>query len=415
MAMANITLTIPTLMITEEKFLGSVFFNFLASKKAKFIFSICSLLFIFNVGFSQILPAADQPELYLKHLKGKNVALVVNGTSNIGKTHLVDYLISKKINIKALFAPEHGFRGEVSAGENISNQKDKKTGLNIFSLYGKSKKPSSVQLKNVDIVVFDIQDVGVRFYTYISTLYYVMQACAEENKPLLILDRPNPNIHRCEGPVLEKEFESFVGIIPIPLVYGMSIGELGQMINGENWLKTKNKCSLHVIKVKNYSRNSPYLLPIKPSPNLPNALSIDLYPSLCLLEPTVISVGRGTNLQFQVLGGTDPNYGQFSFIPTDKPGAINPVNEGKKCYGIYFEEEKKLQNKFTLSYLWDFYKKCPDKSSFFSSKDFFKKLCGNAWILEDLEKEISYELVEKKWENELNLFREKRIKYLLYE
>ena len=412
------TLKIPTFMITEENVFLSVVFNLLAINKDKFMkLRLLGFytIFVFNAALGQIKVGAENTDAYLSYLKNKNIGLVVNHTSNIGKTHLVDFLISKKINVKRIFAPEHGFRGEVSAGDNIKNSKDPKTGINIVSIYGDTKKPSKTMLKDLDVVVFDIQDVGARFYTYISTLYYVMQACAEEKKTLLILDRPNPNGHYTAGPILDLKFQSFVGMNPIPVVHGLTIAELAQMNNGENWLGKNLKCSLKIIKCSNYTHATPYILPIKPSPNLPNATAIGLYPSLCLLEPTIISVGRGTDLQFQIAGGPNPNFGSYSFTPVDKPGAINPVNEGKPCYGLDLSKENALNQRFSLSYFIEFYKKHGAGNSFFSSKEFFNKLIGNDWVIKDIENNLSEEEIEAKWQADLDKYRIKRKKYLLYE
>jgi uncharacterized protein YbbC (DUF1343 family) len=416
------TLKIPTFMITEENVFLSVVFNLFAIKKDRFMnftflrLFVCLILLVFS-GFSQsnVLVGAENTSEYLPLLTGKKVGLVVNHTSNIGKTHLVDLLISKKINVKRIFAPEHGFRGEVSAGDHISNSKDPSTGIGIVSIYGDTKKPTAAMLKDLDIVVFDIQDVGARFYTYISTLYYVMQACAENKKTLLILDRPNPNGHYTAGPVLDLKFQSFVGMNPIPVVHGLTVAELAQMNNGQNWLGKGLKCKLKIIKCSNYTHTTPYILPIKPSPNLPNNTAIGFYPSLCILEPTIISVGRGTDLQFQIAGGSNPAFGKYTFTPEDKPGAMNPVNEGKLCYGIDLSSEDGLKHRFSISYFMDFYQKHGAGDSFFSNKSFFNKLIGNDWVIKDIENGLSAVEIEKKWQADLDKYRIKRKKYLIYE
>jgi uncharacterized protein YbbC (DUF1343 family) len=416
------TLKIPTFMITDENVFLSVVFNLFAINKDRFmnykIFSL-SIWFVFLSFYvfsqSNIIVGAEKTTEYIPFLKNKKVGLVVNHTSNIGKTHLVDHLISKKINVKRIFAPEHGFRGEVSAGDHISNSKDASTGVSIVSIYGNTKKPTAAMLKDLDIVVFDIQDVGARFYTYISTLYYVMQACAENNKTLMILDRPNPNGHYTAGPILDLKFQSFVGMNPIPVVHGLTVAELAQMNNGENWLGKGLKCKLKIIKCGNYTHATPYILPIKPSPNLPNNTAIGLYASLCLLEPTIISVGRGTDLQFQVAGGPNSAFGNYTFTPEDKPGAMNPVNEGKMCYGQNFSGEDGLNHRFSICYFMDFYKKHGAGDSFFSSKSFFNKLIGNDWVIKDIEKGISVTEIENKWQADLEKYRIKRKKYLIYE
>ena len=382
-------------------------------------------LFLFLIskvsqGFDETLNAkvvvgAENLSEYLHLLKNQKVGLVVNHTSKLGKEHLVDVLLKNKIKIQTIFAPEHGFRGEASAGETINNAIDQKTGISIISLYGKNKKPSKEQLANLDIIVFDIQDVGVRFYTYISTLNYVMQACAENNKSLLVLDRPNPNGHYVAGPVLDLKFQSFVGINPIPVVYGLTIGELALMNNGEEWLGKNLKCDLKIIKCRNYSHKTKYILPEKPSPNLPNNTSIWLYPSICLFEPSQISVGRGTDLQFQIIGGPDNSLGDFVFTPKDKPGAINPVNEGKACFGLNLSKIDAYNTPFTLKYIIDFYKKFKDKNSFFTNKNFFNLLIGNDWVIKDLEDGKNEIEIAKKWQSDLDIYKKKRLNYLLYE
>ncbi len=272
---------------------------------------------------------------YLPLIQDKRVALVVNHTSLVGQLHLVDYLKRKNIKIEKIFAPEHGFRGDVSAGAEIKDNIDAKTGIPVISLYGETRKPTKEQMQNVDIVVFDIQDVGCRFYTFISTLHLVMEACAENNVPLVVLDRPNPNGDYVAGPVRKPGFESFVGMDPIALVHGCTVGELAKMINGEGWLETKNKCDLTVIPVLNYTHSTKYKLPVKPSPNLPNYTSVRLYPSLCFFEATSVSIGRGTEFPFQVIGGPDSTLGKFQFTPISIPGVSDhPLNEGKVCYGV---------------------------------------------------------------------------------
>jgi uncharacterized protein YbbC (DUF1343 family) len=365
---------------------------------------------------TKVVVGAENLSEYLHLLKNKKVGVVVNHTSKINNAHLVDILLEKGIKISSIFAPEHGFRGEASAGETIQNDIDKKTGIPIISLYGKNKKPTASQLKDLDVLVFDIQDVGVRFYTYISTLNYVMQSCAENKKTLIVLDRPNPNAHYVAGPVLDLKFQSFVGVNPIPVVYGLTIGELALMNNGESWLGNKDlKCDLKVIKCKNYTHQTQYILPEKPSPNLPNNTSIWLYPSICLFEPTKISVGRGTDLQFQVIGGPDKNLGNFSFTPEDKPGAVNPVNEGIQCFGLDLSQINAFEVPFTLKYFLDFYKNYEKKYDFFTNKNFFNLLIGNDWVIEDIIKGESEEKITKKWEAGLEDFKKIRKKYLLYE
>lgn len=379
-----------------------------------FLFSKVSKAFdeTFN---TKVVVGAENLQEYLHLLKNQKVGLVVNHTSKIGHEHLVDVLLKNKVKIQTIFAPEHGFRGEASAGETINNAIDQKTGISIISLYGKNKKPSVEQLADLDIIIFDIQDVGVRFYTYISTLNYVMQACAENNKSLVILDRPNPNGHYVAGPVLDLKFQSFVGVNPIPVVYGLTIGELALMNNGEEWLGKNLKCNLKIIKCRNYTHKTRYILPEKPSPNLPNNTAIWLYPSICLFEPSQISVGRGTDLQFQVIGGPDINLGDFIFTPIDKPGAINPVNESKECFGLNLSKIDAYNTPFTLKYLIEFYKKFKDKNSFFTNKNFFNLLIGNDWVIKDVEAGNNEIDIAKKWQSDLEIFKKKRLNYLLYE
>jgi len=358
--------------------------------------------------------------VYLPMLQHKKVAVVANQTSVIfknktqtGYTHLVDSLLNLQINIKKVFAPEHGFRGQADAGEHVANGIDRKTGLPIISLYGKNRKPTPRQLKGIEVVVFDIQDVGVRFYTYISTLNYVMEACAEANIPIIVLDRPNPNGNYVDGHVLELKYKSFVGMNPVPIVYGMTIGEYAQMINGENWLTNGIKCNLTVIKLKNYSHKSVYNLPIKPSPNLPNAKAINLYPSLALFEGTKISCGRGTNLQFQVFGAPflqKKNY-SFSFTPQPNKGAKYPKFKGKLSYGLDLRNSKNLKQ-LNLEWLINAYNNTKDKPHFFNQ--FFTKLAGTKKLQQQIEQGLSEKTIKKTWRKGLRAFKKVRIKYLLY-
>lgn len=358
---------------------------------------------------------AEQTNLYVSDLKGKTVALVVNHTSMIGKTHLADSLISLGIKIKTIFAPEHGFRGTADAGEHVMNGIDKKTGVPIVSLYGANKKPSSAQLEGIDVVIFDIQDVGVRFYTYTSTMHYVMEACAEQSKKLLILDRPNPNGHYVDGQVLDKKFASFIGLNPVPVVHGCTVGELAQMINGEGWLSESKKCKLQVIKCLGYKHSMAYNPPIATSPNLPNLQSMLLYPSICFFEGTEVSVGRGTDKQFQVIGSPNPMNGKFTFTPEDKPGAKNPPQKGKLCYGEDLSTIDARKQQFTLKYLIDFYQKSVNKDKFFSSPSFFDKLAGSDILREQIIAGLSEKQIRESWKLDLEKFKAIRKKYLLYE
>lgn len=380
----------------------------------KSFFTLILSLCIVTLQFGQIKTGADQTEKYFPLLKGKNIALVVNQTSIICKTHLVDTLISANYSIKKVFAPEHGFRGTADAGEHVKNHIDTKTGLPIISLYGNNKKPTKEQLLNIDLMIFDIQDVGVRFYTYISTMHYVMEACAEYKIPFIILDRPNPNGFYVDGPVLQPKFQSFVGLHPIPIVHGLTVGELAQMINKEKWLEKEQPCELTIIPCQNYSHKSNYSLPVKPSPNLPNDLSIALYPSLCLFEPTEVSIGRGTPFPFQVVGTPDSKQiGKFSFTPKSITGmSKHPKHENKICYGIDFRKES--PKNFNLETLLLFYKNSQNKSKFFTNPSFFNLLAGNDVLIEQIKRGDSYEQIKRSWEPQLKEYLILRSKYLLY-
>ncbi|GHB72189.1 exo-beta-N-acetylmuramidase NamZ family protein [Persicitalea jodogahamensis] len=358
----------------------------------------------------------DRTGEWVPLLTGKRVGLVVNHTTLFSNgTHLADSLLALGVNIQTIFAPEHGFRGQADAGATIKDGKDAQTGLPIVSLYGKNKKPSAEQLKDIDVVIFDIQDVGVRYYTYPSTMHYVMEACAENGKPCIILDRPNPNGDYVDGPVLDPKFKSFVGMNPVPVVHGLTSAELALMINGEGWLEGKKSCDLTVVPCTGYNHRMVYELPVKPSPNLPNLQSIRLYPSICLFEPTIVSVGRGTDTQFQVIGAPNKVYGPYEFTPVDKPGAQNPPNKGKVCYGLDLRDVDTRQEGFTLKYVLDFYNKTPDKSKFFTSADFFDKLAGTDMIRKMMVAGKSEAEIRAAFTPELEEFKEKREKYLLYE
>ncbi|MDC8000151.1 DUF1343 domain-containing protein [Aequorivita todarodis] len=374
-------------------------------------------------GEKEIVVGAEQFQLYSELLEGKNVGVVANQTSFLEneKQHLVDFLISKKVSVKKVFAPEHGFRGTADAGEHVKDGVDSKTGVPLISLYGNNKKPSQEQLKGIDVVVFDIQDVGARFYTYISTLHYVMEACAEAGIPVIVLDRPNPNGHYIDGPIMEPENESFVGMHPIPVVHGMTIGEYAQMINGEGWLKDKIKCKLTVVEMQNYTHETPYALPIKPSPNLPNAQSINLYPSLCFFEGTFINAGRGTDMQFQVFGAPSLPASKYTFeyTPQANEGAKNPKFKGQLCNGKDLRNEPRL-SKINLEWLIDAYNANGNlpagktgKKDFFNS--FFVKLAGTDKLQKQIEQGLSAEEIRDSWKEGLANFKKIRVKYLLYE
>lgn len=376
-----------------------------------------------------IQTGAENFTVYLPLLKNKKVGIVTNQTgiisslkinataipqnttSELTKISLVDFLLEQNIALPKIYAPEHGFRGTADAGELIKDGKDTKTGLPVISLYGDNKKPKPEQLMGIDVMVFDLQDVGARFYTYISSLHYVMEACAEQNIPLIVLDRPNPNGAIIDGPVLEKEFSSFVGMHPIPVLHGMTIGEYAKMINGEQWLKNGIQCKLTVIPCLNYNHEMAYKLPVKPSPNLPNDQSINLYASLCLFEGTNVSVGRGTEKQFQVYGSPFLPKSSFSFTPAPNLGAKDPMHNGKLCYGEDLSRIKKL-NRLELLWLIKAYESTADKKAFFNS--FFVKLAGTKKLQEQIEKGITEPEIRKSWEKGLNDFKEIRKKYLIY-
>ena len=367
----------------------------------------------------KIETAAARTGLYVNLLKGKNIAVVANQTSVIFKElykkkqearHLVDSLLTLGIEVKKVFAPEHGFRGKADAGEVVKDGFDTKTGLQIISLYGKNKKPSATQLKGIDIVVFDIQDVGARFYTYISSLHYVMEACAEAGIQVIILDRPNPNSHYIDGPVLEAKHTSFVGMHKVPVVYGMTIGEYGKMINGEKWLKNGIQCDLKVIPLKNYNHQTKYSLPIKPSPNLPNDKSINLYPSLCFFEGTNVSAGRGTEMQFQVYGSPYITKSSFTFTPQANEGSKYPKYKKQRCFGEDLRTAKNL-NKLDLSYLLKAYQQNTSKEFF---NTFFTKLAGTERLQEQIEQGLSEKEIRKTWVQDIISFKKIRKKYLLY-
>jgi len=361
----------------------------------------------------EIKTGADNYSKYMPLLKNKKVGIVTNQSGILtNKTHLVDFLLSEKINIQKIYAPEHGFRGTADAGEVIKDGKDIKTSLPIISLYGNNKKPKPEQLEGIEIMVFDLQDVGARFYTYISSLHYVMEACAEKNIPLIVLDRPNPNGGIVDGPILEKEFTSFVGMHQIPVLHGMTIGEYAKMINGEKWLKNEVQCNLTIISCLNYNRNLFYDLLVKPSPNLPNAQAINLYASLCFFEGTNVSVGRGTEKQFQIYGSPYLDKGNFSFTPQPNEGAKDPTYNGETCYGEDLTQIKPV-NKLELKWLMKAYAETTDKSKFFNA--FFTKLAGTKKLQEQIEKGVSENNIRDSWQKGLTDFKEMRSKYLIYE
>lgn len=380
-------------------------------------------------GNHNINTGADNPQKYFPLLQGKKVGVVTNQTGIVlkrtvystevthGKAaiidtiHLVDYLVENKINVQRIYAPEHGFRGTADAGELVKDGRDTKTGLPVISLYGNNKKPSPEQLKGIDVLVFDLQDIGARFYTYISSLHYIMEACAEQGIPLIVLDRPNPNGGIIDGPTLEKENSSFVGMHTIPVLHGMTIGEYGQMINGEKWLKNGVQCALTVIPCTQYKRDMAYSLPFKPSPNIPNDRAVNLYASLCFFEGTNVSVGRGTDKQFQIYGSPDLPATGFSFTPQPNVGAKDPVHKGVKCYGEDLTKGEPV-TQIELRWLLNAYNATADKSKFFN--DFFIKLAGTAELKKQIEAGKTEKQIRESWQPGLERFKNMRKKYLIY-
>ena len=395
-----------------------------------FLICFCASMSFAQVQFGQpklndlkvdttIVEAANRPVFYIPPLYGKKVGVVANHTSVMDEGHLVDFLLSQDVQVQSVFAPEHGFRGDAANGEKVVSGKDEKTGLTIHSLYGKTKKPTPEMLRGIEVMVFDMQDVGARFYTYLSTLFYVMEAAAENGIKVMVLDRPNPNGFYVDGPVLDPALKSFVGIIPIPIVHGMTLGELAQMINGEGWLKGGVQCDLKVIKCKNYEHRDLYNLPVAPSPNLQSMEAVYLYPSLCLFEPTIVSVGRGTDYPFEIYGYPGHKYGSFSFTPKSMPGkSLHPKYEGERCNGqslkefgsFYFQANKRLY----LGWLTGMMETADEKDDFFTSGKFFDKLAGTTELRKQLKAGVSENEIRESWDPALSEFKEKRKKYLLY-
>ena len=370
---------------------------------------------------SNVIVGANQISKYENIIKNKRIGIVANHTSVIFKknnshTHLIDSLMKLDFDIKKIFAPEHGFRGTEPNGANINDEIDIKTGLKIISLHGKNRKYGEIEdkdLDDIDVLIFDIQDVGVRFYTHISTLHYVMEASARNDIPLIVLDRPNPNAHYVDGPVLDLENKSFVGMHEVPIVYGLTIGEYAQMINNEGWLENEMRSNLIVIKLENYDRNKEYDLPIIPSPNLPNRKSVNLYPSLCLFEGTNVSVGRGTNLQFQIYGSPflDKNKNIYEFTPEKNNGSKYPKHENILCYGKIISESKRL-NKFDISFLLTAYRDTSNKQDFFTK--YFIKLSGTADLKDQIVRGVNEDEIIQSWQEKLNIYKTMRLKYLIY-
>ncbi|MDR0581365.1 MAG: DUF1343 domain-containing protein [Prevotellaceae bacterium] len=384
----------------------------------KHFFTLLTLLIVSAAGAQPLQTGAERLDNYLPLLQGKRVGVTANHTAMIGEKHLVDVLLENNIKVTRIFAPEHGFRGTADAGEHFDTSVDRQTGIEVASLYGKNYKPAPEQLRDIDYMLFDIQDVGARFYTYLSTMHYVMEACAENNVPLIILDRPNPNGFYVDGPVLEEKFRSFVGMHPIPVVHGMTLGELARMINEEGWLANKIKCDLTVITCAGYSHKWAYHFTSPPSPNLPTLQAIHLYPSLCLFEGTVISVGRGTGIPFEVFGHPSfKPYYPFGFLPQSMPGAQNPPYKDEVCFGVnlhyyndhYLTDEAQLR----LEWLIEAYNHFAEKDKFFNN--FFYKLCGTERIRRMVEQGLTADEIRASWQDEVNTFKISRKKYLLYE
>lgn len=366
---------------------------------------------------NDIIMGADRMDAIKNLVKNKRTGLIANQTSVLNNgTHLLDALLKEGITVRKVFAPEHGFRGTDDAGAHIKNSKDSKTGIPVVSIYGNNKKPTAAQLSDIDVLIFDIQDVGTRFYTYISTMHYAMEACAENGVEFIVLDRPNPNDY-VDGPVRQKGFSSFVGVDPIPVLHGLTVGELARMIDGEGWTTAgKNSCKLHVVPMKNWSHGQAYRLPVKPSPNLPNHLSIRLYPSLCFFEGTNISVGRGTTYPFQVLGSPDKKYGLFTFTPQPIKGMdTNPMFKGQACYGADLRNTD-FEGGLSLHFILEFFNKSgSDEKAFFARPEWFDLLAGTDALRRQITEEYSEEDIRRSWQNDLNEYKKIRSKYLLYE
>lgn len=366
---------------------------------------------------SSVTVGAERMELLLPTLKGKRVALMVNQSSLVGNagTHLVDTLLSQGVNIVRLFVPEHGLRGKVDAGKSVRSSVDEKTGLPIVSLYGQRKRPTPEMLADIDLLIFDLQDVGTRFYTYISSMHYLMEACAEEGKTFVVCDRPNPNDF-IDGPILEPDCRSFVGVDPLPVLHGMTVGELALMIDGEGWLRGGRTCHVKVIPMAGWSHGDPYTLPVRPSPNLPNSRAIELYPSLCFFEATIMSVGRGTEKPFQAIGYPDERFGDAVYTPTVKIGEdSNPWHKGKRCYGTDYTSIRLPQRQLALSPLLNYYRKADSLGlQLINQRQLFDLLAGTKKLRVQLSAGLSEDEIRTSWEAGLKAFRDKRARYLLY-
>ncbi len=366
-----------------------------------------------------ILPGIYKIDSVANTLAGKQIGVISNHTGIIGETHLVDTLIALSVNVHCVFAPEHGFRGDVPDGADIDHDIDKKTGLPIYSLYGNTKKPTDQMMEGLDAIVFDVQDVGARFYTYLSTLHYVMEAAAEKGIEVIVLDRPNPNGFYVDGPILEKEYSSFIGLHPVPVVYGMTIGEYAQMINGEKWLDKGQSCALSVVKCSGYTHESLYKLPIKPSPNLPDMESIYLYPSLCFLEGTTVSVGRGTDFPFSIVGDPTNTKGDYTFTPESRPGAsVNPKHKGTECRGYNLRHKVNmdaLERQIQMEWLYKMYQETETPDQFFNANGYINKLAGNASLQSSILEGKTPEQIRQAWAPGLQDFMKTRAKYLIYD
>jgi len=383
--------------------------------KTKFGYILSELFFSIILPFSAVAESsvrcgADRTGQYFPLLEGKHFALCVNQTSRIGNVHLADSLCAANLRPAFILSPEHGFRGDADAGAGIADSKDIKTGLNIVSLYGKQKKPTKEQLKGIDLIVFDLQDVGCRFYTYLSTLHYIIKACSENGIGLIVLDRPNPN-DTVDGPLRKDGYSSFVGMHPIPVLHGCTLGEMARMILGEGWIK--GSCDLTVITVEGWHHGERYDLPVAPSPNLPNHHAIALYPSLCLFEGTVVSVGRGTGFPFEVIGTPSPKTGSFTFTPIPTKGALHPLHEGKPCYGEDLRS-KNQSTAFSLLYIMEMYRRSGLKEGFFSNAKFFDLLAGSDALRRQILEGANEEEIRQSWQADLNSYKTIRKKYLLY-
>lgn len=386
-------------------------------KKILFIVILAFITLHCQAKQSRVIVGAEQTNDYLPILKNKRIAIFSNHTGMVGNKHLLDVLLENKINVVAIFSPEHGFRGNADAGEYVSSSVDQKTGVPILSLYdGQLGKPSEESMRKFDLLIVDIQDVGLRFYTYYASMVRLMDACAEYNRKMLILDRPNPNGHYVDGPILDMKYKSGVGWLPIPVVHGMTLGELALMVNGERWLPASRICDVTVIKCKNYTHQTMYQLPIPPSPNLPNMKAVYLYPSICYFEATPVSLGRGTQLPFQVYGHPNMIGYNYSFTPQSTSGAKTPPQLGKLCHGVNLSElsEEEIRKKgVDLSYLIDAYRNLNMDDYFF--RPFFEKLIGTDYVRKMIEQGKDADEIKAMWKEDVEKFKIQRRPYLLYE